>query len=251
MIKSTIVERGECFSIWKCLLCKLGFCRPWEQEEDSGHQNNSVGIPISWGKFSSKDHCSKKKDRTGHRQATWARGSAEYRDRPLGGNGEINKMVPVRPSSPHASHSLTPRSVNSDCVLDNAAEITLQCWACVSRGPGWVTGYLRNRSVWASALQALAAAALGLLPHWGCAGVASWCHVRLCYGHAAVAATAVTSPRRQAVTAAMPARREEMCLHFLRPLSPFPALAHALPTLGSANSAKYGRHEPDQQYSWE
>ena len=40
--------KGENVFIWKCLLCKLGFCRPWEQEEDSGHQNNSVGIPISW-----------------------------------------------------------------------------------------------------------------------------------------------------------------------------------------------------------
>ena len=39
--------------------------------------------------------------------------------------------------------------------------------------------------------------------------------------------------------AAMPARREEMRLHFLWFLeSPSSFLAHALPTLGSANSAK-------------
>ena len=38
---------GENVFIWKSLLCRLEFYRPWEQEEDPGHQNNSVRIPIS------------------------------------------------------------------------------------------------------------------------------------------------------------------------------------------------------------
>lgn len=38
---------GKNVFIWKSLLCRLEFYRPWEQEEDPGHQNNGARIPIS------------------------------------------------------------------------------------------------------------------------------------------------------------------------------------------------------------
>ena len=84
-------------------------------------------------------------------------------------------------------------------------------------------------------MKALAAAALGLrwsgimvmlceIMLWSCCGCCYSCYI---------------SQERGCVKAAMPARREEMRLHFLWLLeSPSSFLAHALPTLGSANSAK-------------
>ena len=48
----------------------------------------------------------------------------------------------------------------------------------------------------------------------------------------------VSHKRREAITAAMPARRQQTCLQFLWLLKSLSSLlAHTLPTLGSANSA--------------
>ena len=105
----------------------------------------------------------------------------------------------------------------------------------MSWGPCLVPGYLCNRSVWVLPWNPW------LLLPWGYVGVASWlCCGRLCDGHAVVAAIAVASARREAVLQ-LPRQpgEKKCCLYFLWLLkSPSSFLAHALPPLGSANSAK-------------
>ena len=84
-----------------------------------------------------------------------------------------------------------------------------------------------------------------LLLHWGYNGATSWlCYMRLRYGSVMAVlwlgygcCYCCCVSRRQAVMAAVPARREQTCLQFLQFLkSSSSLLAHGLSTLGSANS---------------
>ena len=77
------------------------------------------------------------------------------------GLGKLTRWCQSGPLAPRP-HTLSPHDLSTATAwLDNGWDHS-QCWACVSRGPGWVTGYLRNRSVWASPWKPW------LLPHWGC-----------------------------------------------------------------------------------
>lgn len=108
--------KGRMFS-FEVSACKLGFCRPWEQE-DSGHQNNSVGIPISWENSAVRTTAARR--RIAQSQASYlGKGRLNTETGPLGGMGKLTRWCQLCPLAPR--HTLSPHVI------------------CQQRLRGWIT----------------------------------------------------------------------------------------------------------------